>query len=472
DQLVEISLSKIVEKIAEHETVLNIQKETISISDKNETYKLPDNDHNKEFDSSTSNNAKPLFYIISQDSLVYKLKSEEPEIDTLNTKKVISKEEFRANLVNKIENKTIFVENIVNKLIRKEINIDDRIDKKTLESLIQYVFKINNIDFPYEYAVVKEDGKPYLKSDKFNLSHKDKTYKKLLFPNDVLSNDLLSQTYFLIVYFNNPKTIFRPLPSVILTSIVLILLILSVFVTTIYIILKQKKISEIKNDFINNMTHELKTPISTISLASQMLKDNGIPSDKKDYNQISNIIDVESRRLGFHVEKVLQMAIIDRGGVELKKKNLRVHQILNHIVININLKIKATNGKLIHSFDAFEDEIFADQLHISNVFTNLLDNAIKYSKESPDIEIYTKNYKNQILISIKDNGIGIRKENQKKIFEKFYRVPTGNLHDVKGFGLGLSYVKKILEQHNGEIKLTSETGKGSTFDVYIPLLKS
>ncbi|MBN2758258.1 MAG: ATP-binding protein, partial [Bacteroidales bacterium] len=168
----------------------------------------------------------------------------------------------------------------------------------------------------------------------------------------------------------------------------------------------------------------------------------------------------------------LQMAIIDRGGVELKKKNLRVHQILNHIVININLKIKATNGKLIHSFDAFEDEIFADQLHISNVFTNLLDNAIKYSKESPDIEIYTKNYKNQILISIKDNGIGIRKENQKKIFEKFYRVPTGNLHDVKGFGLGLSYVKKILEQHNGEIKLTSETGKGSTFDVYIPLLKS
>ena len=472
DQLVERSLSKIVEKIAEHETVLNIQKETISISDKNESYKLSNNDEFKDFDSSNNKLSKPLFYIISQDSLIYRLKKDEVQTDSVKSKNIISKEEFRANLVNKIENKTIFVENIVNKLIRKEININDRIDKKTLESLIQYIFKVNNIDLKYEYAVVKKDGKTHLKSNNFILTGKSKTYKKLLFPNDVLSNDLLSDKYFLIIYFNKNKSIFGPLPAIILTSLILILLILSVFIITIYIILKQKKLSEIKNDFINNMTHELKTPISTISLATQMLKDDGISSEKKNYNQISKIIEVESKRLGFHVEKVLQMAIIDKGGIELKKKQLKVHQILNNILINVNLKLKEANGEINCSFDAIEDDILADQLHISNVFTNLLDNAIKYSKENPRIELRTKNIKNQIVISVKDSGIGIKKENQKRIFEKFYRVPTGNLHDVKGFGLGLSYVKKILEQHKGDIKLKSETDKGSTFDVYIPIVKN
>ena len=471
DELVEKSLSKIVEKIAEHETVLNIQKETISVSDKNESYKLSNNEQFEEFDSSNTQMTNPLFYIISKDSLIYKLKKEEIEENSVNPKNIISKEEFRANLVNKIENKTIFVENIVNKLIRKEINIADRIDKKTLEGLIQYIFKVNNIDLEYEYAVVKKDGKTHLKSKNFILTNKKQTYKKLLFPNDVLSNDLLSDKYFLIIYFDKNKSIFKPIPSIILTSLILILLILSVFIITIYVILRQKKLSEIKNDFINNMTHELKTPISTISLASQMLKDDGISNQEKDYNQISNIIELESKRLGFHVEKVLQMAIIDKGGIELKKQSLKVHHILDHILLNINLRLKESKGEITTNFEAIEDEIFADQLHISNVFSNLIDNAIKYSKENPKIELSTKTEKNRIVICVKDYGIGIKKENQKKIFEKFYRVPTGNLHDVKGFGLGLSYVKKILDLHKSDIKIVSNEGKGSTFKVYIPIIK-
>jgi len=471
DQLVEKSLSKIVEKIAEHETVLNIQKETISVSDKNESYKLSNNEQSKDYDTLNTKLSNPLFYIISKDSLIYKLKKEDVKENSVKPKNIISKEDFRANLVNKIENKTIFVENIVNKLIRKEINISDRIDKKTLEGLVQYVFKVNNIEQKYEYAVVKKDGKTHLKSDNFILTGKSKTYKKLLFPNDVLSNDLLSDKYFLIIYFNKNKSIFKPIPSIILTSLILILLILTVFIVTIYIILRQKKLSDIKNDFINNMTHELKTPISTISLASQMLKDDGISNKKKDYNQISNIIELESKRLGFHVEKVLQMAIIDKGGIELKKQNLKIHHILNHILLNINLKLKEAKGEITTSFKATDDDIFADNLHISNVFTNLLDNAIKYSTENPKIKLSTKNIKNKIVICVKDNGIGIKKENQKKIFEKFYRVPTGNLHDVKGFGLGLSYVKKILEQHKSNINLISnDDGKGSTFEVYIPIV--
>ncbi len=466
--LVEKSLSEIVDKIAEHETVLNIQKETISIKRSGETYEYSDPVENKLFDSATQKLSQPLFTIISQDSLFYRLKKES-EADDSSQQNLFTKEELRANLVDNIENKTVFVENIVNKLIRKEINIEDRIDKKNLEQIISTVFKNNNIESEFEYAVIKENDNQYFKSDNFDLSQKTTTFQKTLFPHDILSNKIVSNSYFLILYFHNDKSIFHPLPAVAGTSGLLTLIIIGVFVLTIYIIFRQKQLSEIKNDFINNMTHELKTPISTISLASQMLKDKSIPVAVKDFDQISQIIENESKRLGFHVEKVLQMAIIDKGGLELKLKKLNVHFLLKNILKNTNLKIRDRNGSLVNDLNAKELNIYADELHISNVFANLLDNAIKYSKNIPEIEVCTKNSNGHIVISVKDNGIGIKKENQKKIFEKFYRVPTGNVHDVKGFGLGLSYVKKIIEEHKGHITLTSESGKGSKFDVYLPI---
>ena len=470
DFLVEKSLSEIVDKIAEHETVLNIQKETISISQSGETYQISDIGDNKLYDSTTQKLNKPLLSIISQDSLFYRLKTE-PETEDSSQQKLFTKEELRTFLVDNIEDKTIFVENIVNKLIRKEINIEDRVDKKTLETIIKIVFKNNNIESNYEFAVVKENDSQYFKSENFDLSKEPYTYQKALFPNDILSNKIISNSYHLLIYFYKDKSIFQPLPSIAITSGLLTLIIIGIFILTIYIIFRQKQLSEIKNDFINNMTHELKTPISTISLASQMLKDKSIPAAVKNLDQISLIIETESKRLGFHVEKVLQMAIIDKGGLDLKRKELNVHSILNHILTNTNLKIKDRNGSLDYEFKATELEIYADELHISNIFANLLDNAIKYSKNSPKIEVFTKNLNGHIVISIKDNGIGIKKENQKRIFEKFYRVPTGNIHDVKGFGLGLSYVKKIIEEHKGYIKLNSETGKGSQFDVYLPISK-
>ncbi len=470
DFLVEKSLSEIVDKIAEHETVLNIQKETISISQSGETYQISDIGDNKLYDSTTQKLNKPLLSIISQDSLFYRLKTE-PETEDSSQQKLFTKEELRTFLVDNIEDKTIFVENIVNKLIRKEINIEDRVDKKTLETIIKIVFKNNNIESNYEFAVVKENDSQYFKSENFDLSKEPYTYQKALFPNDILSNKIISNSYHLLIYFYKDKSIFQPLPSIAITSGLLTLIIIGIFILTIYIIFRQKQLSEIKNDFINNMTHELKTPISTISLASQMLKDKSIPAAVKNLDQISLIIETESKRLGFHVEKVLQMAIIDKGGLDLKRKELNVHSILNHILTNTNLKIKDRNGSLDYEFKATELEIYADELHISNIFANLLDNAIKYSKNSPKIEVLTKNLNGHIVISIKDNGIGIKKENQKRIFEKFYRVPTGNIHDVKGFGLGLSYVKKIIEEHKGYIKLNSETGKGSQFDVYLPISK-
>jgi len=471
DLLIEKSLSEVVQKIAEHETVLNIHNETVSFSTKNDTYRPASNSDKKLFDSSNQIISKPLFYIVSQDSSYYRLKKDNETLDSNTTDRLVSKEELRASLVNKLTNKSIFVENIVNKLTRREIKLKERIDQKTLELIIKAVFKNNNIDLAHEYAVIKENDTKFFKSPGFDISNNPKRYEKLLFSDDVLANDILPDKYYLIIYFPKSNSSFESLPAIISTSIVLTLVILGIFIITLYIIFRQKKLSEIKNDFINNMTHELKTPISTISLASQMLNDTSISEKDRNYQHISAIIADESKRLGFHVEKVLQMAIIDRGGVDLSCKPISVHEVINQILKNIYLNLSDKNGNLKSIFEAQRDEVFADELHLSNVFTNLLDNAIKYSKEAPYIEIKTRNLNGHIIVSIKDNGIGIRKENQKKVFEKFYRVPTGNLHDVRGFGLGLSYVKKIVEQHKGFIHLNSETGKGSEFEVYIPLLK-
>ena len=469
NSLVESSLSEIVDKIAERETVLYREKDIISFSAKNDAYRLSDQVSTELLDSAKHLLTKPQITITVQDSTFYRIKNE--ELEEKEQAEVITKEDLRTKELKRFTNELIYVDNFSNRLIRKEINLKERISQGVLEVIIKNVFKNNNIDLDFEYAVAKENDSELYKSAKFDLSTEPKIYQKILFPDDNLAEDILDNNYTLLVYFPNANSSFESLPAVVITSIVLTLVILGIFILTTYVILRQKKLSEIKNDFINNMTHELKTPISTISLASQMLKDNSIAEEDKNYHQISGIIDDESKRLGFHVEKVLQMAIIDRGGVELKCKKINLHVLMEQILSNINLKLNEKNGRLNQNFNAKRAEVLADELHLSNVFSNLLDNAIKYSKENPFIEVYTKNLNGHVVVSIKDNGIGIKKENQKKVFEKFYRVPTGNIHDVKGFGLGLSYVKKIVEQHKGHIQLTSEKGKGSEFQVYIPLTR-
>ncbi len=469
NSLVEKSLSEIVDKIAERETVLYKEKEIISFSDKNDAYRLSDQVNTELLDSSKHLLTKPQITISVKDSNFYRITN--GKLDEDAEPELITKEDIRTKELNRFTNELIYVDNFTNRLVRKEINLKQRISQGALEVIIKIVFKNNNIDLGYEYAVAKENESELFKSANFDLSTEPRVYQKLLFPDDELAEDILDDNYTLLVYFPNENSSFDSLPAIVITSIVLTLVILGIFILTTYIILRQKRISEIKNDFINNMTHELKTPISTISLASQMLKDSSISEKDKNYRQISVIIDDESKRLGFHVEKVLQMAIIDKGGVELKCKKINLHELIEQILLNINLKLTEKNGRITPNLKAQKVEVLADELHLSNVFTNLLDNAIKYSKQNPLIEVDTKNINGHVVVSIKDNGIGIRKENQKKVFEKFYRVPTGNIHDVKGFGLGLSYVKKIVEQHKGHIHLSSETGKGSEFKVYIPFLK-
>jgi len=466
DQAVNKALFEIIEKLEEREIVLHLSNEVISLSLDSTTIDSPDlrQSGNKLIDSFISKRKASNIVLQTKDSVLYEVIPSDTTTEIKDSDlQLTNKEEFQANIRDKITNKTIFVENLVNKLIRKKINIEDRISPKMLNAVIKKQLKHNGISNRYEFAIRKETGDFYFRTKNFNTSNIKQTYEVLMYPNDIIS-----PASYLIIYFPEDNSVFWTLPQIAFTSVALTLIIMITFTFTLFIIFRQKRLTEMKNDFINNMTHELKTPISTISLASQMLKDKTIPNSLKNYDHISGIIDEESKRLGFQVEKVLQVAILEKGGVLLKKKSMNMHELINNIVTNFEIKLQNASGTLSLQLDAPEYVIFADEVHITNIIFNLLDNAIKYSDKNPEISISTQNIRNGFMLAVQDNGIGIGKEQQKKIFDKFYRVPTGNIHNVKGFGLGLSYVKKIIEEHNGEIKIKSELGKGSVFYVYLP----
>lgn len=251
------------------------------------------------------------------------------------------------------------------------------------------------------------------------------------------------------------------------SGMVIIILMFS-FYYFIATIVRQKKLSTIKNDFISNMTHEFKTPISTISLASEMLGDDSVVKTPEKQARFLKMIKDENKRLSVLVESILQTAILDKGEFKLKLNELDLHEIINTAINNTHLLIDQRGGKITTMLNATKTKFQADRVHLTNIVFNLIDNAVKYSKDCPEISLSTENTEAGINIYIKDNGIGISKENQRKIFDKFYRVPTGNVHNVKGFGLGLSYVQAVVQKHGGEISVQSELGKGSTFKVYLP----
>ena len=247
-----------------------------------------------------------------------------------------------------------------------------------------------------------------------------------------------------------------------------------IFIYTIVVIFRQKKLSEIKNDFINNMTHEFKTPISTISLAGQMLNDETVLKSPTMMKHVSQVITDETKRLRFQVEKVLQMSLFDRGTATIRLKDVDAHAIIDNVVSTYRIKAEKFGGHITADFSAEDSIVNVDEMHFTNVIFNLLDNAIKYRREdvAPELSISTCNIGDEKLeIRISDNGIGMKKEDLKKIFEKFYRVHTGNRHDVKGFGLGLAYVSKMIELFKGTIKAESELNKGTTFIITLPLFK-
>jgi two-component system, OmpR family, phosphate regulon sensor histidine kinase PhoR len=350
-------------------------------------------------------------------------------------------------------------------LASSQLDLSERINMDELPQLIEDKLKDNGIKLNFEYAV-SSNNKYEKRSMNYFRNPSFEKYRKQLFPNDFFSN-----SNFLYIYFPGQQKYMIKSYSMLVPSFILTLVLILSSAFTIFIIFRQKKLSNIKNDFINNMTHEFKTPIATISLASQMLKDNTVTTTASTIDHIAKIINDESRRLTYQVEKVLQMAVFNEVRMKLKLKTISVHKIIQNLLPNFTIRVEDRKGNMYQNIDAEHDLVMADEVHISNVIANLLDNAIKYCKDAPELSISTRNKNKGIIITITDNGIGITKEDQKMIFERFYRVHTGNVHDVKGFGLGLSYVKKVTDGHNGHVSVDSIPDKGSKFEIYLPLKK-
>ena len=277
-----------------------------------------------------------------------------------------------------------------------------------------------------------------------------------------------NQSYYFGVQFPNRAAHIINQMGIWSFSSIVLLLVITFFAYTLFVILKQKRLSEVQKDFINNMTHEFKTPIATISVSAEVLKDPGIIHQPERLRNYAGIIEKENIRLKQQVERVLLMARLDKEAMDLKKERVDVHQIIVDSIRHHTMALQERKGVVDSQLAATQFNIEADKYHLTSVFNNLIDNAIKYCKEIPHITIRTSDRGQGCLIEVMDNGIGISQEHQRRVFKKFYRVPTGNIHDVKGFGLGLSYAKTVVEAHGGEISLESELGKGCSFRIYIP----
>jgi len=395
------------------------------------------------------------------DSLSFSQKLANKVDRPIEIKKKSQEKDFQTKF-ERAQNKAELVRNVLTDVIHGSRDIYERLDRQTLDTLLKNELKIRGIFIPYQYGV-KNSSNLIFSSFAVNYTPDllKKAYKVLLFPND-----LQPQNHFLYVYFPDTQGfILRNMWTVFLSSLLLFLVVGGVFYSSISTMFKQKKLAEIKNDFINNMTHEFKTPISTISLAVEVMKDGEVKKDKGKMNRYLNIIQDENRRLGTQVEKVLQMALLDKGEVKLRLDSVDIHGTIEQVLTNLSVQIEQKNGIVNLKLKADKSEIVADEVHLTNIIYNLLDNANKYSPENSEITICTENLANSLKISISDKGIGMTKDQMARIFERFYRVPTGNLHDVKGFGLGLSYVKKMVELHNGQIFVESKLGEGSKFEI-------
>ncbi len=340
-------------------------------------------------------------------------------------------------------------------------------NKSLIESMIKTALKEKDINTTFEFGIYSPTTNSMIlqKTGKYP----DELLNESLIFDLIVLGSMPKYSNELLIYFpNEKKFIISQLWILLAVSVILFFVIIISFSFSIYTIFRQKRLSIMKNDFVNNMTHEFKTPISTIALACEALKDKDIQKTESLYDNYVGIISEENGRLGLMSEQILQTAIIDKGQLRLIKAANNMHDIINVAVGSKKMAVESKNGKIEVQLKANHFEVLGDNIHLTNVIINLLDNAIKYCIQEPDIIINTINSENSILIRVIDNGIGISKSNRKKIFEKLYRVPTGNIHNFKGFGLGLSYVKAIVDQHEGEVTVDSEPGKGSTFTVKLP----
>ena len=346
--------------------------------------------------------------------------------------------------------------------------LQERVNFKLLDQDLKVELQSNGIMLPYHFRVTTQDGREVYRCPDYSDVGEEFTYEQPLYRNDPVNKMGLVKIHFPNMNSYIFSSIRFMIPAIVFTVILLV-----TFIFTIVVVFRQKRLSEIKNDFINNMTHELKTPISSISLAAQMLNDESVTKSPAMMKHIGGALQVESKRLRFLVEKVLQMSLFDRQKTMFKKKELDLNELVENVAATFTLRVEHTGGKIMTDIGAVESKIYVDETHFTNVIFNLFDNAIKYRKPDQPVNliISTWNDEHHLFFAIKDDGIGIKKDNLKKIFDKFYRVHTGNVHDVKGFGLGLAYVKRIVDLHKGDIKVESEYGKGTKFTIQLPIIK-
>lgn len=388
-------------------------------------------------------------------------------LDNLNANSV--KESVRDSVRKRFINQKALLNEVVYSILYKasEKPLSERLDFRQLDSDLRAELRSNGINIDYHFYVTTSDGREVYRCADYDPEGEDQVYRQELYPNDPLA-----QTGLLYIHFPGMRDYLFTSVRFMIPAIIFTIILLIIFIFTIYTLFRQKRLSEIKNDFINNMTHEFKTPISTISLAAQMLRDSSVTKSEAMLNHICGVIVDETKRLRFQVEKVLQMSMFDRQAATFKRKEVDANLLMQDTVNTFRLKVEASGGTIDTHLDADDSIVFVDEMHFTNVIFNLMDNAVKY--KSPDRELHlfvsTKNESGRLVISIADNGIGIKRDDLKKIFEKFYRVHTGNRHDVKGFGLGLAYVHNVVKALGGTIHAESELGKGTKFIISLPIM--
>lgn len=392
-----------------------------------------------------------------------------PSLTLQNQKSKSRSRELRDTLEHYLYKKAL-MDQVINSVLYEpsDLPLQTRVDFKKLDRYIKIALKNNGINLTYHFRVTTSDGREVYRCPDYTSEGEEYAlYTQELFPNDPPAQVGIIFVHFPLVENYIFANVQFMIPAIIFTMVLFI-----IFLFTLYTIFRQKRLSEIKNDFINNMTHEFKTPISTISLAAQMLNDPAVSKSEAMFKHISGIINDETKRLRFQVEKVLQMSMFDKKAATFKQKEVDANAIIEDVTTTFRLKVE-TNGGTIHTNLAAEETlVYVDEMHFTNVLFNLMDNALKYKNPEQNLElvISTENKDGKLIIGIQDNGIGIKKDDLKKIFERFYRVHTGNRHDVKGFGLGLAYVKNVIVNFKGTIHVESELGKGTKFIITLPTI--
>jgi len=404
------------------------------------------------------------------DSINFKRLTGESKVEIFNNSELLEKD-IKQSPIERISNRERLLEEEVSflkknfKQILKRAPIHKRISKDQISKLLSKKLKENNININFEFAIYSNDLATKVQSDNFDYD------KKSTFSTPIFYDENNQTPFKLLVNFpEDSKLILSSVIGMMTLSIIFTLIIILAYSSSLYQLIKQRKISEIKTDFINNMTHEFKTPIATINLALDSIKNPKIIDDKEKVIRYLNMIKEENKRMHAQVENVLRISKLEKNELNISKDRVDLHDLIEDAITHVELIVEDRQGYIKTFLNADTSSVLANETHFTSVIVNILDNAIKYSPEAPKIEVSTENVGNNILLKIKDHGSGMSKAALKRVFEKFYREHTGNIHNVKGHGLGLAYVKRIVDDHQGYVSAESEKDNGSTFTIKLPLI--